>query len=155
MQVSQAADGNLPDAENAVTGCIGSAAQHLCHIPQIGGSGHRLQVCDPLPGEDGLDDRVAALDPPLGGGLLPGGGGFGTPPGGGGGGSGLSILPPIFGGGSSGGGTDGGDGGEGGGESPPPPPPPAPVPLPAAGLLMLAALGGLAALRRFKRGARA
>ena len=143
VQVSQAADGNLPDAENAVTGCIGSAAQHMCHIPQIGGSGHRLQVCDPLPGEDGLGDRIAALDPPLGNGPLPSGGGFGTPPGGGG--SGPPILPPTFGGGVSGDGTDGGGGN--GGEGPPPP---SPVPLPPAGLLLLAALGGLAALRRRK-----
>ncbi|MFN3847725.1 MAG: VPLPA-CTERM sorting domain-containing protein, partial [Paracoccaceae bacterium] len=33
----------------------------------------------------------------------------------------------------------------------PPPPPPPPVPLPAAGWLMLAGLGGLAAMRRRKR----
>lgn len=34
---------------------------------------------------------------------------------------------------------------------PPPPPPPPPVPLPAAGFLMIGALGGLAALRRRRR----
>ena len=100
-QVSQAADGNLPDAENAVTGCIGGAAQNLCHIPQIGGPGHRLQVCDPLPDESGLGDRIAAFDPPPGGGLPPGRGGFGAPPGGGGGGFGGG-----FGSGSGGGGGE-------------------------------------------------
>ena len=137
-QVSQAADGNLPDAENAVTGCIGGAAQQLCHIPQIGGGGHRLQVCDPLPGESGSDEQIASLDPAPGGGSPPGRG-PNTPPSGG---PGISPLPP-----GSGGGT-GGSGGGGGGN---PPPPPSPVPLPPAGLLLLMGLAGLAALRWRKR----
>jgi hypothetical protein len=38
-------------------------------------------------------------------------------------------------------------------DNPPPPPPPPPVPLPAAGWLMLAGIGGLAALRRRRKAA--
>ncbi len=136
-QVSQAADGNLPDAENKVTGCIGGAAQKLCHIPQIGGPGHRLQVCDPLPGGESGSPQIAAFDPSPAGGL-PLGGGSGSLSGGGGG-PGSSIL------------TSGTGGGGGGGEPPPPPPPPpAPAPLPSAGLLLLLGIGGLVALRRRK-----
>lgn len=136
-QVSQAADGNLPDAENKVTGCIGGAAQKLCHIPQIGGPGHRLQVCDPLPGGESGNPQIAAFDPSPAGGL-PLGGGTGSPSIGGGG-PGSPILTSGTGG--------GGDGEE---PPPPPPPPPAPVPLPSAGLLLLLGIGGLVALRRRK-----
>jgi uncharacterized membrane protein YgcG len=132
-QISQAADGNLPDAENKVTGCIGGGAQKLCHVPQIGGPGHRLQVCDPLPGGNGSDLQTAALEPSLAGTLLPVGGGTS---GGGGSGGGTS------GGGGSGGGTSGGGGNGGGG--------PSPVPLPPAAPLFLLGLGGLAAIRRSK-----
>ncbi len=141
VQVSQAADGNLPDTENGVTGCIGSEALSMCDIPQIGGDGHRLQVCD-LPGEDTSGDELAYLEPP-GGGTFPGGefgGGGGGGSGGGGGGSGGGGS----GGGGGGGGGEGGGGEDGGGD----PPPPAPVPLPPAGLLLLAALAAAAALRR-------
>jgi len=149
-QVSLAADGNAPDAENAVTGCIGSAALDMCDIAQIGGNGHRLQVCDVLPagdmpGDDTSGEELASLGPFPGGGTFPGGdfggpGGNGGPggPGGGVGGGG------IGGGGEEGGGEEGGgeEGGEeGGGELPP-------VPLPPAGLLLLAALATTAALRR-------
>lgn len=133
-QISQAADGNVPDAENKVTGCIGGAAQMLCHIPQIGGPGHRLQVCDPLPGGESDNPQIAGFDPSSVGGLPPGGG-TGSPSVGGGG-PGSPILPI-------------GTGGGGDGEEPPPPPPP-PVPLPSAGLLLLLGIGGLVALRRRK-----
>lgn len=148
VQVSQSADSNLPDAENRVTGRGGYVAQHMCHIPQIGGVGHRLQVCDIIPASDPFDEQIAAFDPPLSGGLPLGGGGFGLRSGSTG--SGGSAFIPSGGGG----GTTGSGGGEspeaaGGGKGPPPPPP-SPVPVPAAGLLLLAALGSLLALRRRK-----
>ena len=141
-QVSLAADSNTPDAENAVTGCIGSAALAMCDIEQIGGDGHRLQVCDVMPGGIVSGDEIAYLDP-VGGGIF-GGGGFGGSDGRSGGGGGEN------GGGENGGGEGGGEegGGEGGGGNPPPPPPPTPVPLPPAGVLLLAALVATAALRR-------
>ena len=134
-QVSLAADGNAPDAENAVTGCIGSAALDMCDIAQIGGNGHRLQVCDVLPAGDAPGEELAYLAPVSGGGSFPVGE-FDGP--GGSGGSGGDI-----GGGGVGGGGEEGGGEEGGGE-----PPPSPVPLPPAGLLLLAALTATAALRR-------
>ena len=136
-QVSLAADGNAPDAENAVTGCIGSAAMELCDIPQIGGGGHRLQACDLMSGSDVAGYAIDDLDP-MGGGTFPWGD-FGGGGSGGGGGGGGDI---------GGGGTGGG--GEGGGDPPPPPPPPPPplpVPLPSSGILLLAALATAAALR--------
>ena len=144
-QVSLAADSNTPDAENAVTGCIGSAALAMCDIEQIGGDGHRLQVCDVLPAGDALGEELAYLAPTSGGGSFPGGD-FGSP-----GGNGGDIGGGGVGGGGEGGEEGGGDGGgeegggEGGGEEPPPP---SPVPLPPAGLLLLAALTATAALRR-------
>ena len=150
-QVSLAADSNLPDAENAVTGCIGSAAMELCDIPQIGGDGHRLQACD-LPGAQALGDEIAYLEPSGGGGFPigdfggGGSGGGGDTGGGGTGGGGEGGGGDTGGGGEGGGGGTGGEGGGGGGGGGPPPP--SPVPLPSAGLLLLAALSAAAALRR-------
>ncbi len=131
-QVSLAADSNAPDAENAVTGCIGSAALAMCDIEQIDGPGHRLQMCDVLPAGDALGEEIAYLDPRSGGGFFPGGGT-------GGGGENGGGTSGTGGGGTGGGGTGGG------GENPPPPP--SPVPLPPAGILLLAALTAAAALR--------
>ena len=141
-QVSQSADGNLPDAENKVTGCIGASALRLCHIPEVGGSGHRLQVCDPLPG-DGNSDKLAFLESPDNGGLPgsgnPTGNSPGNPRGNSPGGPNIPVLPPP---------SSFEDGSGNNEEVPPPPPPPSPVPLPPAGLLLVGALGGLAVLRR-------
>ena len=50
--VSRSADQNLPNEENAVTGCIGSSAMAICNVSTGEGSGHRLQACAALPGND-------------------------------------------------------------------------------------------------------
>lgn len=131
-RLSRAADSNLPDAENAVKGCLGAASQPICSY-DTGKGNHLLADCfdpfgtsglpsgDPVVGK-GTPPRTATLVPPGGPGRP---GGPGSPP---------SGNPPG-GGGSGGNGT-----------------PPSPVPLPAAGLLLLGALGGFLALRRRKVG---
>ena len=140
LQLSQAADANAPDAPNDVTGCIGAYVLPACYSRDAEGM-HNIMVCPALDGgiPEGPGTPVAWLPPdgstPGGG---PGGGSGGGSGGGGSGGGGSS------GGGSSGGGSSGGGSGDGGGE----PPPPTPVPLPAAGLLLLGALGLLLGQRR-------
>jgi hypothetical protein len=136
-RLSRAADANLPDAENAVKGCLGAASQRICSY-DTGKGNHLLADCfDPfgvsglpsgIPTTGGPPTRTATLLPPGGG---PGGpGGPGSPPGG---------NPP-----GGGGGTAGDDDSS--------PPPPSPVPLPGTGLLLLGALGAAVALRRRKTG---
>lgn len=144
IRLSRAANANLPDTENQVKGCLGSAADKICSYSRGDGT-HVLADCMPeggiLPSEPGLPGvappaggppRLTGLPPPrTPPGFTPPPGFF--PP--------LSPPPPIrvVTGGEDSPTTDsGGD----------PPPPPSPVPLPAPGLLLLAALAGLAHLRR-------
>jgi hypothetical protein len=132
-RLSRAADANLPDAENAVKGCLGAASQRICSY-DTGKGNHLLADCfDPfgvsglpsgIPATGGPPTRTATLLPPGGG-----PGGPGSPPGG---------NPP-----GGGGGTAGDDDSS---------PPPSPVPLPGTGLLLLGALGAAVALRRRKAG---
>ena len=157
VRLSRAADGNVPMAENAVEGCLGTGTIEVCHYTTAGG-GHLLAGCPDF------GTPVAGLAPPSGGpdrslaltSLLPNqpGGGSGYPSGG--------LLP----GGGSGGGPGGGDGpgddnnGPGGGNGPddddgpgdddngPDDDAPAPIPLPASVLLLLTAVLGLHGLRR-------
>jgi hypothetical protein len=130
-RLSRAADGNVPDASNLTKGCLGAEAISICYRPD-GDGAHVLQACpDLLPdGTDPAGEPTAAAAPGVTArtALPPGDGPSG--PGGGG----------LFGGGGSGS-NEGGNGG--GGE-------PSPVPLPAAGWLLIAALATLAAkgLRR-------
>ena len=138
-RLSRAADANLPDAENAVKGCLGTATQPICSY-DTGKGNHLLADCfDPF-GTSGLPSgtpaitgeplrRTATLLPPGG----PGGPGGPSGPGGSGG---TIPVNPTGGGGN----TDDGD------------PTPSPVPLPATGLLLLGAFGGVVALRRRRTG---
>jgi hypothetical protein len=134
IRISRAADANLPTAANAVKGCLGAEAQTLCSYRDDGG--HLLASC--MDDDGGIDGGI-----PLAG--LPGPGRPITP----------SDLIPGPDGGESGG-PRLGSGiliGEVGGSSETPPDPdpnPSPVPLPATGLLLVGAMGLLAASRHRK-----
>lgn len=133
VRLSRAADSNLPDATNAVKGCLGAASQAICSYDT--GKGHHLLAdCFDPSGLAGLPSGIPVVGgggPPRVATLLPPGkpGGPGGPPGG---------TPP-------GGGTRDSN-------PPPPPPPPSPVPLPGTGLLLLGVIGAAAALRRRRAG---
>lgn len=163
VMMSQAADGNVPDAANAVTGCIGAYEVTECLGEDGRGHYHMSSCAAPL-----SIGTVPATGPLafLGGDTadLPGGGGGRRFGGGGGGGSsggstggGDSIAPLVP---PDGNPPDDGDPTtplnppDGGVDLPDPVPPfLSPVPLPSSGLLLLVALGGLAA-SRVMRGSR-
>ena len=169
LRVSQAADANVPDAANAVTGCIGARQVQACLRPD-GEGAFAIEACGAFADGPGLVSeapapggpyRLASLpdpggrpsgEPPfpsippgLGGGSGGGTGGGGTGGGGTGGGTGGGGTGGGgTGGGGTGGGTGGGAGGGTGGGNPPIEPPVIPVvPLPATALLLLAGLGAL------------
>lgn len=50
--VSRSADRNLPNEENAVTGCIGASSMAFCYVVLVEGLGYRLQACAALPSDD-------------------------------------------------------------------------------------------------------
>jgi len=163
IRISRAANSNLPMAVNGVKGCLGAETETLCSYHD--GSSHLLASC--LGGGNG-DDGFGTGTPLAG---LPGtGAGTGRPisdgliprPQGGGGGipSGGGIIVGEVGGNTETkpdpdpnpdpgpGPNPGPDPGPGPG--PDPGPNPSPVPLPATGLLLVGAVGLLAALRRRK-----
>jgi len=133
-RLSRAANANLPDAENDVKGCLGTAAAPICDYETAKG-GHFLADCPDPQAFASLVDAPqfpsGRTPQPVTGGLLPPGTSGGSSSSGGG-------FPPGGGSLTSGGGDSGQS----------PPLPPVPVPLPATGLLLIGVLCGLAALRR-------
>lgn len=151
-RVSIAADSNAPAAENLVKGCLGAAASQMCRYPDEDGTGWVLHPCGMMPGAPG---GPTILDP------------AGVPTSSNDTGPGPALLTSVVPPGTTPVGpssliTESNDDDEesepkpaslivkvsGPPDPPPPPPPPPPIPLPAAGWLMLTALGGLAVTRR-------
>jgi hypothetical protein len=149
-RVSIAADSNAPAAENTVKGCLGAAAAQMCRYPDEDGTGWVLHPCGMMPGAPGGPTILGPAGIPTSS-TGPGPAGLTAlvPPG-------SSSVPPsslII---------DSNDDDEEGEpdpaslivkvsgppDPPPPPPPPPPIPLPAAGWLLLTAIGGLAVMRR-------
>lgn len=61
--VSKSADQNIPNAQNAVTGCIGASDMALCDVSATEGTKYRLQACGALPTVDNLADLEGYLPP--------------------------------------------------------------------------------------------